>query len=92
MNTGTQDTQLGRRRFRIWIDGRLDQRFADTFEGVELAHSPEGSILDGVLVDQSHLRGVVDRLWQLGIEVLRFETYLPDREESPSAAADKEIT
>ena len=79
----TQDTNP--RRFRIWVAGRLDQRFLDAFDDVELEDSPEGSTLDGVLIDHSQLRGVLDRLWQLGIEVLRFETYVPDPQSPPSA-------
>lgn len=75
METNTHDTNP--RRFRIGVAGKLDERFIDAFDNVELGHSPEGSTLDGVLIDQSQLRGILDRLWQLGIEVLRFETYRP---------------
>jgi hypothetical protein len=73
MEMNTDDTNP--RRFRIWVAGRLDERFVDAFDNVEIGHSARGSTLDGVLVDQSQLRGILDRLWQLGIEVLRFETY-----------------
>ncbi len=76
MNQYEQDSETGRRRFRIAVDGRLGDRFVEGIDEVEIRHSPEGSTLDGVLIDQSHLRGILDRLWQLGIEVRRFETYL----------------
>ena len=80
------DHQLSTRRFRIYVAGRLDLRFIEGIDGVELGHSDDGSTLDGTFVDQSHLRGVLDRLWQLGIEVLKFETYLADN--PPSQAAE----
>lgn len=69
-------------RYRICVAGRLDERFVDGFDGMELKRSASGSTLDGPFVDQSQLRGVLERLWQLGIDVLRFETYLPDPEET----------
>ncbi len=79
MNTQqSPDTSLSRRRFRIWVSGRLDARFADGIADIELGESPHGSTLEGPFIDQSQLRGLLDRLWQLGIEVHRFETYVPD--------------
>lgn len=79
------DHQLSTRRFRIHVAGRLDLRFIEGIDGVELGHSDDGSTLDGTFVDQSHLRGILDRLWQLGIEVLKFETYLADNPLSQAA-------
>lgn len=72
------DHQLRTRRFRIHVAGRLDPRFIEGIDGIELGHADGGSVLDGPFVDQSQLRGVLDRFWQLGIEVLKFETYLTD--------------
>lgn len=83
-----QDNQLSRRRFRIWVTGRLDERFVDGIDEIELGHSTDGSTLDGALIDQSHLRGILDRLWQLGIEVLRFETYLSDPDDPDTDEQD----
>ena len=78
MGNREQTSQPSPRRFRIWVAGRLDERFVDGIDDLELGHSADGSTLDGTMVDQSQLRGVLDRLWQLGIEVIRFETYLSD--------------
>lgn len=84
METHSQDIQPSRRRFRIWVAGRLDGRFVDGIEHMELGHSTDGSTLDGEFIDQSHLRGIPDRLWQLGIEVLRFDTYPSDPDDPHS--------
>ena len=81
METHAQDPQLSRRRFRIGVAGRLDERFLDGAEEIEMGHSKDGSTLDGMVIDQSQLRGILDRLWRLGIEVLKFETYLADPDE-----------
>ena len=82
MDNDAQSTPVSRRRFRIFVAGRLDERFTSGVDGIELGESPDGSTLEGPLVDQSHVRGIMDRLWQLGIEVVKFETYQPDPEES----------
>ena len=80
MKTPAQDSSANRRRFRIRVAGRLEARFAEGVPGIEIGESPEGTMLEGPLIDQSQLRGVVERLWRLGIEVLTFETYVADPE------------
>ena len=79
METEAQDNSSEGKRFRISVAGRLDERFIDGIAGIELGKSPDGSTLEGPFVDQSQVRGILDQLWQLGIEVLRFETYAPER-------------
>jgi hypothetical protein len=75
METHAEDTEPTPRRFRILVAGRLDERFVDRGEQIELGQSAEGSTLEGPFIDQSQIRGILDRLWQLGIEVRGLETY-----------------
>ncbi len=82
MNTGTHQRESRERRFRIWVAGRLDDRFVEGLLDAELSDRPDGSLIEGPFIDQSYLRGILDRLWQLGIEVRKFETYLTDPTES----------
>ena len=58
--------------------GRLDDRFVEGLLDAGLSDGPDGSLIEGPFIDQSYLRGILDRLWQLGIEVRKFETYLAD--------------
>lgn len=88
MDEHGQDNQPSPRRFRIWVAGRLDKRFLDGVDGIELGPSTDGSTLDGAIIDQSHLRGILDRLWRLGIEVIKFETYLADPEDLLTTESD----
>lgn len=81
MAMDARDRSRSRRRFRIRVAGRLDERFVDGAAEIELGHSTGGSTLEGQFVDQSQIRGLLDRLWQLGIEVLAFEIYVPDPDE-----------
>ena len=68
-----QDSQDGGRRFRIWVDGRLDEQFSNGLEGIEQQDVPSGTVLVGQLLDQSRLHSVLDYLRRLGIEAVRFE-------------------
>ena len=77
-----RDGSPNRRRFRIRVAGRLDERFVDGATEIELGQSIGGSTLEGPFVDQSQLRGILDRLWQLGIEVIGFETDVADTDET----------
>mgnify|MGYP001819111706 CR=1 FL=1 len=77
MGSPEQDSSSSRRRFRIRVAGRLDEQFIDGAAEIEVGQSTCGSTLEGPFVDQSQLRGLLDRLWQLGIEVLGFETFVP---------------
>ena len=81
METHAKDIEPPPRRFRILVAGRLDERFVDSGEQIELGQSAEGSTIERPFIDQSQLRGILDRLWQLGIEVRRLETYTPESDE-----------
>ena len=67
----TREAQT-RREFRIWVDGRLSDRFADGLVGVE-QHDEAGTVLSGAFVDDAHLQGILDQLRGLGIGIRRFE-------------------
>jgi hypothetical protein len=69
--------RLSTRRFRIWVQGRLDEGFNEGLEGIDQEAVPAGTILSGALVDQSKLHGTLDLLRDLGIDVLRFEVDPP---------------
>lgn len=71
------DGGLGTRRFRIWVVGRLDDRFSEGLAGIEQEDIPAGTVLSGALLDQSQLYGTLDLLRDLGIDVLRFEVDPP---------------
>ena len=67
------DGRLGTRRFRIWVQGRLDEGFSEGLAGIEQEDVPAGTMLHGEMLDQSQLHSTLDLLRSLGIDVLRFE-------------------
>lgn len=86
----TEPGQPNRRRFSIRVAGRLSADLAEDLGGAA-GHDPAGgTTLTGEFVDQSQIYGILDRLRQLGIEVLRFETYQPSGADQPPSAASNE--
>ncbi len=66
-------------RYRIVLRGRLSEHFAAAFDGMTLEPGPNQTVLTGEVRDQAHLYGLLDRLRDLGIELLAVE---------PAGAAD----
>jgi hypothetical protein len=67
----------GRTGYRIRIRGRLSERFADAFRGMTLVPSWNETVLVRVIEDQAHLFGVLDRVRDLGLDLVSVE---PDGE------------
>lgn len=71
------DRLPGTRRFRIWVQGRLDDGFSEGLSGIDQEDVSPGTMLSGVLLDQSQVHSTLDLLRSLGIDVLRFEVDPP---------------
>jgi hypothetical protein len=61
-------------RYRIAVRGRLSWRLASAFEGFALEPGDEHSVLAGEICDQAHLYGILDRVRDLGLELVSVET------------------
>ena len=57
-------------RYRIVLRGRLSERFESAFDGMTLEPGPNQTVLVGDVRDQAHLYGILDRLRDLGIELV----------------------
>lgn len=62
------------RTYRITVKGHLSERFASVFDGFTVELGPDEATLVGVVVDQSHLHGILGQLRDLGIELLRVDS------------------
>ena len=69
--------------FRIWVAGRLSERFSNGLDCVDQRDVEGGTVLHGAYVDEAHLQGVLDQLRGLGIKVRRFEVSEKRYEETP---------
>jgi hypothetical protein len=72
--------------YRIQLRGHIDQRWSTWFENLTIHHELDGTTtLEGPLVDQAALYGVIDRARDLGLMLLavtQIESQLPHSTES----------
>ncbi|HEY2371421.1 MAG TPA: hypothetical protein VGH82_02640 [Gaiellaceae bacterium] len=60
--------------YRIVVNGRLSDRFAAAFAGMAIEAGEGRTAIVGVVDDQSHLFGILERIRSLGLELVRVET------------------
>ena len=59
--------------YQIFIQGHLGQNWTDWLQSLHIQYRDNGiTILTGPIVDQAALRGLLDRLFDLGISILSF--------------------
>jgi hypothetical protein len=59
--------------FEIRLDGQLDERWGEWFEGFSLTNEDDGTTtLTGQVVDQAALHGLLRRVGDLGVTLISF--------------------
>jgi hypothetical protein len=58
------------RCYRIVVAGELSRRFAPAFDGMTVQCAGGETAITGVVVDQSQLHGLLDRVGDLGLELV----------------------
>ena len=59
--------------YQIMVQGRLNQRWSDWLGGVSFSNESEESLvttLTAEIMDQSALRGILNKLWDLNLTLL----------------------
>lgn len=56
--------------YQVVVRGELGGQFEAIFDGWELVPVDGTTVMTGRLRDQSHLAGVIDRLQELGLEIV----------------------
>ena len=72
-----------RRIYRIVARSELSDSYASAFKGMHMETRDGRTILTGEVVDQSHLFGVLQRLYGLGLALLSVQA-IPDEDYSSS--------
>lgn len=63
-----------RSRYAIRVQGHLDPRWSEWLEGMTVTHEDGGMTrLEGPVRDQSALRGLLNRLWDLHLTLVTVE-------------------
>ena len=66
---------MSERFYRVTVDGVLTERLAAAFEPLSLVGAPDGrTLISGVCVDSAALFGVLDRIRDLGLDLLGVES------------------
>jgi hypothetical protein len=56
--------------YQIVVHGELSQRFAAAFEGMTLEPAAGRTAITGPVCDQAHLHGLLDRIRDLGLDLV----------------------
>ena len=70
-----------RATYRIVVRGELDARFAYLFNGMQMERVDGTTVLTGRVIDQAQLHGFIERLEELGLELLSVEQIEASRDE-----------
>ncbi len=65
-----KDDARGGARYRLVVRGELDARFGCLFDGMELECVSGTTVLTGAVRDQAQLHGFIERVEELGLELL----------------------
>jgi hypothetical protein len=61
--------------YRIVVAGELSDRFAPAFDGMTMQCTGGQTAITGMVVDQSHLHGLLDRVGELGLDLVSVNTF-----------------
>jgi hypothetical protein len=57
-------------RYEVRVDGVLDGRWSEWFEGLRIEHQGGQTLLSGTLADQPALHGILDKVRDLGLSII----------------------
>ncbi len=58
------------RKYRLVLRGELGDSFGVLFDGMQLQRFAGTTVLTGDVTDQSHLLGLIERVQELGVELV----------------------
>ena len=64
------DNQKFTNNYQIRTNGHLDQRWFDSYENLSITHTLNGETLISGVMDQSALYGTLNRIRDLGMELI----------------------
>jgi hypothetical protein len=70
MEARKQEPRAERAMYQIKIHGRLDDGWLDYFNDLTMTFEEDLTLLTGFIVDQSKLRGILSKIWDLNLHVV----------------------
>jgi hypothetical protein len=59
---------------KITIQGHLDKKWKNSFEGMEISYEGDNTILVGNLKDEAHMHGVINIIRDLNLKLISINT------------------
>ena len=59
--------------YKLAVRGELDERFAYLFDGMDMERTRGETVLTGQVKDQAQLHGFIERIQELGLDLLSVE-------------------
>jgi hypothetical protein len=72
---------MSSQRYRLVVKGELGARYASAFEGMTVRAHHGITDISGVIIDSSHLHGLIDRIASLGLTLRSVTTLDADNGE-----------
>jgi hypothetical protein len=66
-------------RYEVRVDGVLDGRWSDWFQGLQIQNQGGETILSGTLPDQPALHGILDKVRDLGLTIITVRRLPPEQ-------------
>ncbi|WP_321368454.1 hypothetical protein [uncultured Draconibacterium sp.] len=57
-------------KVKIKIQGCLDSKWQDWFEGMEISHEEDKTVLSGNIRDESNLHGILNKIRDLNLKLI----------------------
>ena len=64
-------------RTKLTIQGHLDKKWKNSFEGFEIKYERYNTILTGIIRDEAHLHGVLNQIRDLNLKLVSVNPYSP---------------
>jgi hypothetical protein len=70
--------------YELVVRGELGDRFGLLFDGMRLERDRGRTVITGAVLDQAHLHGLLERVQELGLELVSVNPLAPhDRKDGP---------
>jgi hypothetical protein len=77
MTTNKKQGMLSGGRYRIELEGRLESRWTNMFDNMELNYAQGRTIISGLVPDQAALHGLLVRIRDLGLVLISLQRIEP---------------
>jgi hypothetical protein len=88
MKRGAASGATGPTTYRIVVRGELSRRYVPAFEGMTLATGEGQTAIVGPVIDQAHLHGLLNRVGDLGLELISVNATFGPASSAPVGQTD----